>query len=123
MRVVITAVVALTLWGCSSSGLQVVPDAAVTTTSGTVLAQRSDARALRWLNIPYAQPPVGDLRWRAPQALTPSSDPVTPKSEPVMCPQMPGEATGTKGTTPVGSEDCLYLDVVALGGIGGRYNI
>ncbi len=30
-----------------------------------------------------------------------------------MCPQMPGEATGTKGTAPVGSEDCLYLDVVA----------
>ncbi len=113
MKRVIVAVVALTLWGCSSSGLQVVPEAAVTTTSGTVSAQRSDPRTLRWLNIPYAEAPVGELRWRAPVPLKPSAEPIPPKTEPVMCPQMPGEASGTTGTEPVGSEDCLYLDVVA----------
>ena len=113
MRVTIAAIITLTLAGCSSSGLQPAPDAAVSTTSGTIAAQRSDARTLRWLNIPYAQAPVGELRWRAPIELAPSSDPIPTQSEPVMCPQMPGEATGTSGTEPVGSEDCLYLDVVA----------
>ncbi|MDI2125578.1 carboxylesterase/lipase family protein [Yinghuangia seranimata] len=57
--------------------------------------------------IPYAAPPVGDLRWRPPQpaARWNGVRDATKAGDP--CPQYP--ATG--GSTPIGSEDCLYLNV------------
>lgn len=50
--------------------------------------------------IPYAAPPVGDLRWRAPQAVQPWKG-------------VRGAAEFGKSCTapPAGSEDCLYLNV------------
>lgn len=69
-----------------------------------------------WSGIPYAQPPVGALRWRAPQppaawsgirqALT-SGSPCVQFASP-----LGGVNTASLGT-PVGSEDCLYLSVYA----------
>ncbi|AHH97126.1 carboxylesterase/lipase family protein [Kutzneria albida] len=73
------------------------------TTSGPVRGAHLDA-VDSYQGIPYAQPPTGELRWRAPVPPHPWSAvrPVT-KSGPA-CAQ--NNATGT-------SEDCLYLDVVA----------
>ena len=42
----------------------------VETKKGTVAGIEKDGYSL-FLGIPYAQPPVGELRWRAPQELTP----------------------------------------------------
>ena len=41
----------------------------VQTSSGIVMGNVSDAneKAVDWFDIPYAKPPVGDLRWRAPR--------------------------------------------------------
>lgn len=64
-----------------------------------------DARVFQ--GIPYAAPPVGALRWRAPQPARPWSavrEATTPASP---CPQQPN-AEVPKGTS---NEDCLYLDV------------
>ncbi len=48
------------------------PTAAVMTREGPVTGVVTDDRTVEvFAGIPYAQPPVGDLRWRAPQPLTP----------------------------------------------------
>jgi len=64
--------------------------------------------------IPYAAPPVGDLRWRPPKPVVPwkgvkAADHFSPA-----CMQPPTETTGSsawhEGLAPI-SEDCLYLNV------------
>lgn len=67
---------------------------------GTVAA---DHRTFQ--GIPFAAPPVGELRWRSPQPVTPWTgirEATTPGSH---CPQTAG------GGTPSVNEDCLYLNV------------
>ena len=58
--------------------------------------------------LPYAAPPVGDLRWRAPQPAE-SWEGVRDATEwPDRCPQ----GGSTMGAANPISEDCLYLNVV-----------
>ena len=38
--------------------------------AGETLVGKHDADVVAFLGVPYAEPPVGDLRWRAPQPLT-----------------------------------------------------
>ncbi len=61
-------------------------------------------------DIPYAKPPVGNLRWKAPRELD-SPAIINPK-ENNFCIQRPSNLGGAEGEGRiVGSEDCLYLDV------------
>jgi para-nitrobenzyl esterase len=60
--------------------------------------------------IPYAAPPVGDLRWRPPQPPIPWTGIRTAGSFSAMCPQSPRDAV-TSGIGLAMSEDCLYLNV------------
>ena len=78
------------------------------TANGTVRGTVEDGIAV-YRGIPFAAPPVGDLRWRAPQpaAKWPSVR-VTDKFAPA-CVQGGGGAA--KGKGPENSEDCLYLNV------------
>jgi para-nitrobenzyl esterase len=72
----------------------------VTVASGQVRGMVGDG-VQSFLGIPYAAPPIGALRWRAPQPPAPWTgvrDVVSPGSR---CPQS-GQA---------GTEDCLYLNV------------
>ncbi|MBV9941206.1 MAG: carboxylesterase family protein, partial [Solirubrobacterales bacterium] len=57
-----------------------------------------------WLGIPYAAPPVGDLRWQPPQ-------PPTPWTTTLAATAFGSECTTTTGTA--GSEDCLFVNVWA----------
>ncbi|WP_439134886.1 carboxylesterase/lipase family protein [Pseudomaricurvus sp.] len=59
----------------------------------------------KYLGIPYAEPPVGDLRWKAPQLLEFPED-YDATTVGAGCPQAPS-AFGL----PSVSEDCLYLNV------------
>lgn len=59
--------------------------------------------------IPYAAPPVGDLRWRAPQPVAAWSEPRDAYRFSKACPQSGGPVPGTL-PEPI-SEDCLYLNV------------
>jgi len=65
-----------------------------------------------FLGIPYAAPPVNDLRWKAPQASAPWLKLRATKFAP-HCAQLPG-SYGTAST----SEDCLYLNVYAPNLVG-----
>ncbi|WP_433331617.1 carboxylesterase/lipase family protein [Spirillospora sp. CA-294931] len=57
--------------------------------------------------IPYAAPPVGALRWRAPQAAAPWTTTLDATKPGKACPQ----PEGTPMSTPSTSEDCLRLNV------------
>ena len=84
------------------------------TEAGEVVGFTDTLGARAWLGIPYAKPPVGDLRWEAPErpdrsierieAIRPGSD----------CVQYASSLTTNQGSSRdsiVGSEDCLYLNV------------
>ena len=63
------------------------------------------SRSFFFSGIPYAQPPVGALRWRPPQPLQPWQGVVDCVWNPQLCPQ-PGERPGYPE-----SEDCLRLSI------------
>ena len=74
--------------------------------SGTVLGDvGNEVRIYR--GIPYAAPPVGDLRWKPPQ-------PAAPWSGIRECTQWSNRAPQVEGMPGLGerSEDCLYLNVL-----------
>ncbi len=78
----------------------------VTTESGDVRGTTTDG-VRSFLGIPYAAPPVGDLRWRAPAPTEPWDGVREANVAGAPCPQ-----TIPIVNAPTGSEDCLYLNVV-----------
>ena len=67
---------------------------------------------LRFNGIPYAKPPVGDLRWRMPQAPEPWAGVRDAAGFGNIAPQVAAAAGAVLGGTPgTRSEDCLYLNV------------
>src|SRR5262245_8269705 len=68
-----------------------------------------------WRGIPYAEPPVGALRWRAPRPLPRWSGEREALVSGAPCPQIASVYSGApRGKKDiVGSEDCLVLDVYA----------
>jgi para-nitrobenzyl esterase len=73
--------------------------------SGIVIGTE-DSGAIGYKGIPYAQPPIGELRWKAPQAVAPWTEALAATQYPPFCPQ-PDNNLGEVG----GQEDCLYLNV------------
>jgi para-nitrobenzyl esterase len=102
--------------GCAQEGpLTADPNSARSLPAGDVVGAigRYDSHA--WLGIRYAQPPVGEMRWRAPRA-APRREQVWEALQPAEpCPQyaspFAGSSRGASGV--VGNEDCLSLDVWA----------
>jgi para-nitrobenzyl esterase len=72
------------------------------------------AEVVSWFDIPYAQAPVGDLRWRAPRALV-APEQLIVESEDTACVQQASRYAGVEGGAEgvIGSEDCLFLDIRA----------
>ncbi|MBR4382788.1 MAG: carboxylesterase/lipase family protein, partial [Selenomonadaceae bacterium] len=66
-----------------------------------------------WLGIPYAQPPVGKLRWQAPQPLKPSNKTRDAKKFGFTAVQM-DDANEAASKNPQ-SEDCLTLNIWRCG--------
>ena len=68
---------------------------------------------VNWDDIPYAKPPVGDLRWRSPKKLASSAKNTTIFSKDNnFCVQKPSGLGGSDGNSFFsGSEDCLYMDI------------
>jgi para-nitrobenzyl esterase len=87
-------------------------NARVTTTSGTVDGVTRDG-VIRWRSIPYARPPVGSLRLRAPQPPVPWRG-VRYCHEFAFCAPQHRRYTviGVNKFQPM-SEDCLTVNVVA----------
>lgn len=64
----------------------------------------------QFLGIPFAKPPVGNLRWKAPQNPDSWSTTLNTTSFAPVCPQKNFD-TGGSSYTITGNEDCLYLNV------------
>ena len=81
----------------------------VETRSGAVEGV-AEGESTAYRGIPYARPPVGDLRWRAPQPAEPWQKLRVADSFGPDCMQIPYKADAAPlGVKP--SEDCLYLNV------------
>lgn len=65
----------------------------------------------QWLGIPYAAPPVGQLRWHSPRPHAAWSDPLQAGQAGSACPQ-------AGGASPSTNEDCLFLNVTVPTGVG-----
>ena len=78
----------------------------VTTVYGRARGKADKDGTLSWFGLPYAKPPVGELRWKAPQSPEPWKNLREARAFSNFAPQfLP--FLGLIG----GSEDCLYLNV------------
>jgi para-nitrobenzyl esterase len=68
-----------------------------------------------WLGLPYAEPPVGERRWRGPTPAERWSETRPALALGAPCPQYPVRLAGVEGEpgTVIGDEDCLFLNVYA----------
>ncbi|MCP5040616.1 MAG: carboxylesterase family protein [bacterium] len=113
------AVVALgVVAGCASTPDEVPatadPDALRTLLQGELVGFATEDGAHAWQGIPFAKPPVGNLRWRAPRPPEPWSGRLEALLHGPSCTQFASPAGGRDGVKPggvTGSEDCLYLNV------------
>mgnify|MGYP001247956639 FL=1 len=81
----------------------------ISTSSGIVKGTKK-INVTIYEDIPYAKPPVGFLRWKAPREISAPVE-IFPK-ENNFCIQRPSNLGGVDGDGFfVGSEDCLYLDI------------
>lgn len=110
--VLVAALAALPVSACSSTGAST---SAAAAQAGAPLTVRVDSGQLRgivagpvreFLGVPYAQPPVGALRWAPPQPARHWSGVRPATTAGSSCPQQPAPP----GAPPV-NEDCLFVNV------------
>jgi para-nitrobenzyl esterase len=109
----IFATLCLSICFLSSSNLYSDESELLVSTSSGIASGIKNSGVISWNNIPYAEPPVEDLRWKAPRDF--KSDLLIQDSKQITyCVQEPSGLGGADGETLiVGSEDCLYLDIKA----------
>lgn len=84
-------------------------DGTVVRTSSGELQGKADKGVVSFLGIPYAEPPVGALRWRAPSPIDASATIRTATTFGPNCLQPESSIGNAAGS----SEDCLYLNIWA----------
>jgi para-nitrobenzyl esterase len=90
------------------------PETRRTTSLGDVVGALGSEGTHAWYGIPFAKPPTGDRRWRAPEAAAPWGDLREALADPAACPQpAPALGDGDNPDGTRGNEDCLYLNVFA----------
>ncbi len=108
------AVVALALVGAAANSAvaddmaREVPDNAVVRTADGSVRGTVESGQRTFLGIPYAAPPVGERRWRAPQPVTPWSGVRDATQAGAECPQ---QWDTEEGPVISGKEDCLFINV------------
>lgn len=113
------ALVSIGMGACSSRSPEPVPvQAAQPETlrqidSGELVGIRGRYESHAWLGVPFARPPEGDLRWRAPQPPTPWNGIREATEFGPTCPQLtpPGFGEEPEKGRVYGDEDCLTLNL------------
>ncbi|MDM0056877.1 carboxylesterase/lipase family protein [Variovorax fucosicus] len=84
--------------------------------AGELIGTREHGGIHAWRGIPYASPPSGPLRWRAPRPATPWSGVLEARAHGSMAPQyadlLAGVPARQRGQI-AGDEDCLTLNIFA----------
>lgn len=80
------------------------------TRSGPVIGYVNDNGAYVWQGIPFAEPPVDELRWRAPLPPKPWTAPREATAVGGECTRR-GRASSADNSVVEGGEDCLYLNI------------
>lgn len=115
LAVGVSAVVAVSMYGCGGGGGHsddsvTQPAEPVKTSvaidSGIIAGQKLTSGVTAFYGIPYAAPPVGDLRWKEPQAIT-----WTETKQTVKMGNACAQAAGTAANGDTISEDCLYMNI------------
>ncbi len=119
----LAAVLSLSLTACRRGGgnAPTTPQTADPTSqrglsTGAVVGFDAGNGAQGWRGLPFAKPPVGELRWRAPQPPQRWDGTREALKAGAPCTQIAGLLSGipdAKAGTVVGGEDCLYLNVFA----------
>ena len=114
--VVLLAVLIGYFWPASSSekiAKTSNPSAERDTQSGSVIGSEDANNTYVWLGIPFAAPPVADLRWRSPQPVKPWTETLGTTAFRDACVQLSGPLDGLADDSGavVGNEDCLYLNI------------
>lgn len=78
--------------------------------TGEVVGFDTGRGSLAWLGVPFASPPLGELRWRPPQPAKPWTGEREALEHPPFCTQVLPFAWLPSAVT-FGEEDCLYLNV------------
>lgn len=111
----LVGLVAAAIWLAAAPALRpAAPPAAIDT--GVVKLESGSVRGVddggieTWKGIPFAAPPVGDLRWRAPQPVVAWEGVRDAKAYGSNCVQRPDPNDAAPPGTDV-SEDCLYANV------------
>ena len=82
----------------------------ISTSSGKVKGYIAN-KVINFDDIPYAKPPIGDLRWKAPREIL-NTNTIIKKKDNNFCIQEPSSMGGAPGEgIMTGTEDCLYLDI------------
>ena len=83
--------------------------------TGKIIYEGSNRNVIGWLGIPYAEPPIGDLRWRAPRDFKGFSGNFMADKLPNRCTQISNSydtiIDNINAGDIIGTEDCLYLNV------------
>ena len=81
--------------------------------NGTVIGSEDANNTYVWLGIPFAAPPIANLRWRSPQPAKPWTQTLKTTAFRDACVQLSGPLDGLPDDSGavVGNEDCLYLNI------------
>ncbi|TFK80530.1 alpha/beta-hydrolase [Polyporus arcularius HHB13444] len=106
---------------------QLQPQPSVVLDQATVVGQRNGT-VIKYLGLPFAQPPIGDLRLRLPKPISPYTGTINATAFGNQCIQQTSEAVSLPSTVPAAvggyvasflaradvpfSEDCLNLNVI-----------
>jgi len=118
-RLTVVALVVATVASCAREGHkrpEIDASSRRATRSGEVVGFVGQYGSHVWLGLPFAKPPVGALRWRAPQPPTQWTGVREAVAFGPVCSQFGSALGGVEGARPgepIGSEDCLYLNVYA----------
>ena len=94
------------------------------TTSGQVIGFKHINNSTAWFGIPYAKPPINELRWRAPQPIENSEEIIKATSFSDICFQNRSFVDySEEKENYIGSEDCLYLNIHSPRNLSGNENL
>lgn len=118
MNRLIALLLVAVFFACSTAGKTDQIDVnSVKVQSGVISGKASDDQSVKiFMGVPFAAPPIGELRWKAPQPVVPWEGVracVTPPASAMQAPPKPYMCWSKEFMAPESplSEDCLYLNV------------